>query len=620
MPRETRKRTTRLPTVDVTARPEKAAVVARPVHVPMPSGEGGDMNALLSGLARFNEKLTEYVHNQADRDLVSGMKARADGSPLSQDANEWFAHGHLAMSGRVAGQDDGEALRQSYETAFDKDAGDVEKLISDTWAERTKGLNDQSYLGGYQSTFAIAAEKLRADHREYQRTAVLQKNEANATKLLDGAVRGFVDAGKEVPQEELERIKSEFKRFGISRPKFAEMLFAVVDRMGDEGNFAIYDVLKRNNADGTPGIYYVPKWKEKIDAAQIKAQNVFLQKQIQARALAEKLREEKQDEALYGVFELAYGGNPEGAQTLFAEHVKRGLFSRASDLVKWQELFRKVETRELRPQEQTLMTETLTGIYTGKVGIRDILNTGLPPQQTRQLLSEWRTVVQQERQAAAEARANVDQPFKSHAFKEQEDWLESMLKPTHGALDRITEKDEFMYAARASAKLELAEYVRAHGLKDIRNKAIAIVERHKDRVQRFEDGLIAITAKSLRYATLQDATKAYENRQLSDRDFALHLEYFERNPSKGKRAAAPAAGSSVRKTGRESSDAPERPAPNVTYPYDPSVKYTPREIENMTRGDTRGPVSKWIDAHDPGRFIARSLGLEEGEEGQGNRN
>jgi hypothetical protein len=34
-------------------------------------------------------------------------------------------------------------------------------------------------------------------------------------------------------------------------------------------------------------------------------------------------------------------------------------------------------------------------------------------------------------------------------------------------LDKITARDEFMHAARASAKLELAEWVRANGLKDI---------------------------------------------------------------------------------------------------------------------------------------------------------
>jgi hypothetical protein len=120
-----------------------------------------------------------------------------------------------------------------------------------------------------------------------------------------------------------------------------------------------------------------------------------------------------------------------------------------------------------------------------------VLNTGLPPQQTRQLLSELRTVQVQERQSAADARANADQPFKSQAFQEQENWIETLLKPTNGILDRVTEKDQFLGAARATAKLELAEWVRANGLKDIRAKAIEIVERHQKRVEAFDAGRLA---------------------------------------------------------------------------------------------------------------------------------
>jgi hypothetical protein len=89
----------------------------------------------------------------------------------------------------------------------------------------------------------------------------------------------------------------------------------------------VYAFLKEKNADGTPGMYYIPKWKTQIDAAEVHAQNVFLEKQTRAYTLAQKQREEKQDTALYSVFDKLYNGDTDGAQTDFAAQVKSGLFT-----------------------------------------------------------------------------------------------------------------------------------------------------------------------------------------------------------------------------------------------------------------------------------------------------
>src|SRR4051812_20767734 len=168
MPKPTRTRVTGVPVLNVTARHEKAEVVAHPVQGVMPSGQGGDLTALLTGLQSFNSNLSSYLDNEADREVARGARERADGSPLSDNAGEWRVHGYMKMDGQVKGQTDGAALQTAYETAFDKDAGDLEGFITDHFARSTKGLQDKSFLSGYAKSYADSAQQLRAYHAKYQ--------------------------------------------------------------------------------------------------------------------------------------------------------------------------------------------------------------------------------------------------------------------------------------------------------------------------------------------------------------------------------------------------------------------------------------------------------------------
>jgi hypothetical protein len=329
---------------------------------------------------------------------------------------------------------------KDYETKFDKDGGNLDQFIQQQFSERTKGLGDKSFLTGYSASFGQAMEHLRAAHSKFQTQQVVENHESNLLFQIDSTVRADVTAGRPIDPAKLDALKGEFKKFfGTSGADWNDLLFKSVKRLGDDGNPTVYAFLKEKNADGTPGMYYIPKWKTQVDAAEVHAQNVFLEKQTRAYTLAQKQREEKQDTALYSVFDKLYNGDTDGAQTDFAAQVKSGLFTRASDIVKWQEMFRKVETRELRPDEQAQMSEALAGVVTGKMGVRDILALELPPKEKRQLLSEWRNVQNQERQLEAQGATDENRPFRMHSFKEQEDWLEGQSPSAAGLARHVHE-------------------------------------------------------------------------------------------------------------------------------------------------------------------------------------
>lgn len=538
MPRSKRTSVTRLPDFESQSKTPRTQVTAQRVGMgPMPQATG-ELDSLLQSLSKFNTGLLKHIEQKATEEVEAGMAAKKAGNTGTGDESDSWKRGYIIMEGRARGMEDAEAgLAADYETKFDKDGGNIEAFISTQFAERTKGLQDEEYLKGYTQTFGVAAQKLREHHAQAQLGHIADRHDAHILGEIDKTVRSYTDQGLPISLMSFEPLKQQLKsNMKVDYATFNERLFEAVRTVGDEGNPGVYAMFTRENedgtygeknADGTPGMFNSPKWRDKIASAEAKATAVLISRDNQAYEMAARQRSESQDSALYSAFEKLYAGDTVGAGRDFATHVESGLFSRASDIVKWTEMFRKVDNRELRGDEQVAMTETLTGIYTGRVALRDILNAGLPPAQTRQLLTEWRTVQQQERQAAAETRATVDQPFKSHAFKEQEDWLESALKPTHGILDKATEKDQFMYAAQATAKLELAEHVRANGLKDLRATTVAIMERHKKRVAAFEADRLDSAAANLRYSTLEAAMEAYERHEMSAADAQLHLEYFE---------------------------------------------------------------------------------------------
>ncbi|WP_150430206.1 hypothetical protein [Dechloromonas sp. CZR5] len=147
--------------------------------------------------------------------------------------------------------------------------GDLEGWLRDTYQTTLKGITDEHYLQGYQKGITPAFQAIRGAHLEYQKKAVETRVESNAMQLIDNGVRAYVSQGQEIPQGYVEAIQSHVgANLGVSQQRFGELLFETVKRVGDEGHYDAYDVLKRDRPDGSPGMYYDPKWKDQIDKAE----------------------------------------------------------------------------------------------------------------------------------------------------------------------------------------------------------------------------------------------------------------------------------------------------------------------------------------------------------------
>ena len=103
---------------------------------------------------------------------------------------------------------------------------------------------------------------------ELQQKAI-QSVESDAIKRLDSYIRPFVERGEAIPDEGIDQIRGELRESSrVSGTRFNDLLFAAIKRIGDGGNPRVYEFFKKRRPDGTPGMYFIPAWKEKIGQAQ----------------------------------------------------------------------------------------------------------------------------------------------------------------------------------------------------------------------------------------------------------------------------------------------------------------------------------------------------------------
>lgn len=540
MPREVKTNVDTREVLTPISRPRSTEVVARPTDQFVQPALDPELQGLVNGLAPLSQSLQQYAYasrfeqareNQKQRE--AGAAARSQGKEIDPNSPEAFRHGYMEHDGHVKGDLDGQLLRSKYLTEFDKDTGDIEGFVRDHFAENMKGVTDQSFLGGYNQTLTKHIEAVRDAHLKYQQEAIVEKTESNALYKLDKSIRAYVENGEDIPDVVIDSQRKDLKRLGVTGSRFNELLWASIKVIGDEGNFAIYDTLKKPRPDGTPGMYFIPGMKEKIDAAQIHSQNVYLQKRNQAETAAKKEREDKQDQALFNVF-LKADTDPEGARQDYINLRSSGLFSNASELVEWDAKFNTAANREASGIQLNREVDIQQGIYTGRVRPADIMRADLRPAQKRSLMGEWYRVKNDNRQAAAAEQKGEDSIFKTQSFKEMDEYLETNLKPTQSMLDFNKEEYEYGLGQLAMARLELNDLARtAKTPKELRDGAYAIVTDYSKRAKEAKERGVASSAKRIRFPTPQALKEARTQGRISREELALHIEYFksqQRNP------------------------------------------------------------------------------------------
>jgi hypothetical protein len=529
MPRQTQTQITARPVENAQrgGRQIKAQVFQGPAdNLPsyIPKMQDNDAEALLNGLAQFQPKLAEWAKKEEEKSGEQGAVDALAGKEQAQ-SNGAYLRAYFATDGVVKAQADGSALLAQYETEFDKDKGDLEGWLAENHGTRLKNITDENYISGYNKGIVPALQTIRKAHLDHQRKAVETRVESNAMQLIDNGVRSYVSQGQPIPQGYIEAIQEHVGgNLGVSSQRFNELLFETVRKVGEEGHFDAFDVLKQDRPDGSPGLYFDPAWKAQIDAAEVHSHSA-------AQARAQKDRDQRQNETLYSVFAEE---DPKKAQAMFQDLKKSGLFTRADDLIKWEKLI--LEKVDGKPDANQLEKETdlLARVYQGGVSNRDLLNAQAQGQitssQRKFLLSESRRVTHENRTAAAQEGKAADAIYKTQDFRAAEDFLQGMLKPRpKNDIDFSGTGNEFDRAQLAQARLELVKSAQGKSPAEVQQVAEEIVTRYaKRRLAYTADQQERVTLHQVPFESLPEAMEAARKGVLSPDEYHRYSEYFKK--------------------------------------------------------------------------------------------
>jgi hypothetical protein len=547
-----RERITRLPDFEADRRlsAPQTEVVARQVNGSVPQPVNPELDGLIQGLAAFNPALNNLAKVRGENDEEDGSQDRALGKPKKETASERYVRGYMTMDGAVRAQADQQAILEAYQTTFDKETGNLEAFMAEQVNSRLKGMDDPAFRRGYERGLAPLVPALRKQHLEYHRERTVERVESNAISTIDGLVRDSLSRGEPVNQENLEKLKGFLSgTMGVSHSRFNDLLWSAVKRVGDEGNPGIYDIFKRRNADGTPGMYSIPAWREKIDQAQLFAQRTFLANEERVRVAQERLREERQEQAMDRVLDLLMDGKPQDAQTLFDE-LRRGTITRASDTAKFYRMFQDISKREATPAQQATMMNLMVEIAKGTMGYTDVLRAAMDAdithEQRLQVIrearaarsearSEARAAQTEARAARAEGLANVNAIFRSPEFDMGERYIRQSLASMPSPTDPMGEGTVFERQQRAAAVLEFSRLARTtNDPRELDRAREEIVKRYLARRTQWNnpgpgarDLRTLPGAGQIRFTTFPEAHRARQNGLLSNAEYDLHIRFFE---------------------------------------------------------------------------------------------
>jgi hypothetical protein len=533
MPRQQQIRVTGLPQNEAQRAPRQvrttqAATQADNMPSHIPQMRDADMDGFIKGLAAFQPSLEQYAQKEAD---AAGARATTDrmGGRDAQEPGEAYARAYFATDGLVRAQADGADLLARYNTEFDKDKGDLEGWLQENSLGRLKGVTDEHYIGGYQKGILPALAEVRKSHSAYQKQAVETRVESNAMQLLDNGMRAYTSQGMPVPDGYMEAIQTHMREnLGVSDQRFQELAFEAAKRIGDEGHFDVYDTLKKDRIDGSPGLYYDPKWKEKIDAAELHSFSAFATRSQQERT-------QRYNKSLYDVFAEE---DPKMAQQKFKELKASGLFKGdAEGLIKWEKNL--VEKLDGKPDVRQMENEgpLMLRAVQGKLSYEDVLNAesrrDITSSQRKELFTRIRQTQVENRQLAAAEGSASEKIYKSKDFSSALDYVEGVLKPRPQPLENFDKKElEFDHLQLAQARREFFTAAAGKQPGELQDLADSVAQRYIKRRQEADKGGMtpaqkeAATRAQVPYKTLVELRQALANQQVSPAEARRYQQYL----------------------------------------------------------------------------------------------
>ncbi|TXI37015.1 MAG: hypothetical protein E6Q51_04275 [Methylophilus methylotrophus] len=521
--------------------PQAARVVASPVSTYVAPAET-QLGQLVGALSQVQPSLSRYLQVEDAKQEQAGKTDAQLGKEQESDSQA-YVRGYSNIKGNNQAITDLEELQKHLETNYNPDTDDYDTTVKEWLKTKTEGVTDRNFLDGYAPVMDNALNKLKQTYATQRLNNIKDATNSEAMKMISTGMEQFANRGEPVPDTWINSTR-EFaaEHFKMSNTEFNELQFLAAKKLGDAGNFNIYEQFKRPRLDGTPGMYFIPKWKERIDAAEFASKQHFVTLTKQAETQAKANREKRQDEVLADIFTTALTGDFGTAMSKFKDTIKNspGLFG-AADVSEWTGKFQslaKASAIEETEEQKVNATLLLAGIYEGRKGIKDVLQASTSGQvsysQGRQLLDSVNSFNSANRAADAAERAaraaevkKGNEVYDSMEYKAGKEYITNMLRTQPTVLDPTGEGMRAERQQQAEAILEFTQRSANTPKSDLPKLRDEIADRYLKRRAEASSAALEAFSGRIRYSNPSEAAKAYSRGDMTDEQLAVHYAYFK---------------------------------------------------------------------------------------------
>lgn len=523
--------------------PQATRVVAAPVSTYVRPAET-QLSQLVGALSQVQPSLNRYFQVEDAKEEKAGQTDAQLGKEKESDSQA-YVRGYTNIKGNNQAVADVGELQQYLETNFNPDSDDYDAVVKDWLKSKTEGVTDRNYLDGYAPVMDNALNRLKQTYAQQRLSNIKDSTNSEAMQMISSGMEQFAGRGEAVPDTWINSTRTFLAdHFKLTGAEFNELQFLAAKKLGDSGNFSIYEQFKRPRTDGTPGMYYIPKWKERIDAAEYASKQHFVTLTKNAELQAKADREKRQDSALADTFTQALTGDYGGAMAKFKDTIKNnpGLFG-AADVSEWTGKFSslaKASTMEETEDQKVNSTVLLAGIYEGRKGIKDVLKSATTGEisysQSRQLLDSVNSYQSQLRSVAAAESRKEDAIFDTVEFKSGKEYINRILRAQPSPTDPLGEGTKLDQMQRAEAVLEYTQRASSTSKTDLPKLREEIADRFLKRRALNANDPSAQYQGRIRYSTPTEASQAFRDGRLTYEQLQTHLNYFRQikaQPQKG---------------------------------------------------------------------------------------
>lgn len=262
-------------------------VYSDPLSIPVASSSSS-VSQLANALSSIKPALMDYaVEKKAEsysKDINTGKTlAQTGGVPTG----EMQQYGYDKVKSINDWTDWQTKVATEYDQSFDKDNGNIDDFLKKQWEAHPFQDKSTTYVDNFTALAGKTMSKLREAQGSYLADKQNNQNNTELSRIFYHDIGDVMGAGKEYTTAAYEARREDLKTHfpGKTNSQLDELAHgAVLQQAQESGDVTLFNIFKTPHKDGTPGLYEIPAWKQKIDeeSHKIIAQNITARNQMES--------------------------------------------------------------------------------------------------------------------------------------------------------------------------------------------------------------------------------------------------------------------------------------------------------------------------------------------------